>query len=311
MDFITGLHGSLATVLICALLFIDEAGVPLPFAPNEVLLVIAGLLIASGSLPWFIIYPLAVIAILLGCLTGFSWARAVGPDQLRTIASRLQALRAYDRARARMSHADVRAVAVARCLPGIRVYATLIAGASEMPRKTFMRAAIPAAIVWTAVLLTAGTAVGVPAVAFFGQIEKLAISGGILVLLGIVAYRAARRAPRRWPSGEVFSGIAPWHRVVLAIALDASVVAVVAAGFDRITRSFLQFRIHSILFTQELDSLLILTAVAISYLVGSRRQRRGETAGERLFAVSYVRPRRLSPEGSPKSRSTGAEPSPK
>ena len=48
MSFLEGLHGTVAAVLICTLLLVDEAGVPLPFAPSEVLLLLTGVLIG----PW-------------------------------------------------------------------------------------------------------------------------------------------------------------------------------------------------------------------------------------------------------------------
>ena len=38
MTVLQGLHGLIAVLLLCTLLFIDEAGVPLPVAPNEALL---------------------------------------------------------------------------------------------------------------------------------------------------------------------------------------------------------------------------------------------------------------------------------
>jgi membrane protein DedA with SNARE-associated domain len=50
---LTGLHGTAALVLICVLLFAEEAGIPLPLVPGDALLITAGLLIVNGSLsPW-------------------------------------------------------------------------------------------------------------------------------------------------------------------------------------------------------------------------------------------------------------------
>jgi len=63
MTLLQGLHGTFAVVLICTLLFVDEAGLPLPIAPNEALLLLTGVLVASG------------IASILGLLIG----RAVLP----------------------------------------------------------------------------------------------------------------------------------------------------------------------------------------------------------------------------------------
>ncbi|PZR85712.1 MAG: hypothetical protein DLM67_25100, partial [Candidatus Nephthysia bennettiae] len=65
MGFIQGLHGTVALVLLCSLLFAEEAGVPLP-TPGELTLVAAGLLIATGGLDPWLFLPLAVAS----CLTG-------------------------------------------------------------------------------------------------------------------------------------------------------------------------------------------------------------------------------------------------
>ena len=62
MNLIVGVHGTVALVLLCAMLFIDEAGVPLPFAPNELLLIVAGLLISTHGLSAFLFFPLALTA---------------------------------------------------------------------------------------------------------------------------------------------------------------------------------------------------------------------------------------------------------
>jgi membrane protein DedA with SNARE-associated domain len=54
-----GLHGAVAIVLLCSLLFAEEVGAPLPI-PGELTLIAAGLLIAAGGLdPWLFV-PLAV-----------------------------------------------------------------------------------------------------------------------------------------------------------------------------------------------------------------------------------------------------------
>lgn len=287
MTFLTGLHGTIATLLICALLFIDEAGVPLPFAPNEFLLVVAGLLIAGGALSPLVFFPLALTAMVGGLLTGFGWARAIGPAQLRTLATKLRATRAYDHATARMRTTNERQVAVTRLIPGIRVYATLAAGAAGVDRMVFLRGAIPSLALWLTAVTGLGYVVGLPAVRFLTEIERVAISGGILVILGLLAYRAARTSPRDGRGVGPFTGARMPLRLGLAVAADAGVVACIAAGFDRITRFFLHLPIP----TGKVDTAIVLTAIAVSYVVAARTGSRGETAGERLFDVSYVHPR--------------------
>jgi membrane protein DedA with SNARE-associated domain len=49
VSFLQGLHGAVALALLTGLLFAEEAGVPLPFAPGELTLLVAGLLIVSGA----------------------------------------------------------------------------------------------------------------------------------------------------------------------------------------------------------------------------------------------------------------------
>ncbi|MHB8719107.1 MAG: DedA family protein [Candidatus Dormibacteria bacterium] len=304
MDFLTGLHGSIATLLICVLLLVDEAGVPLPFIPNEVLLIVAGLLIASGAVNPLIFYPLAVLALLGGSLTGYSWARRVGPRRLRRVAEVLRAVRAFDRARERVEGASPRHLAVARVLPGIRTYATLCAGAFGVPPTTFWRANVPAILAWVGLLTAVGYTVGVPAEHVLSAVEttvfNFALSGGLLVLLGFLAYRAARRAPdpRREPELGPFHGIRRRDRYVLAVLVDAGIVAVVLAGVDRITRGILNLRV-TITAEGRYDVILIVLGIAVAYLVVSRRSATGETAGERLFDVTYVHERRPAPAPGP------------
>ena len=44
-------------VVVCVLLFAEEAGVPIPVAPGEAVLLGAGLLIASGAVPYWLAMP--------------------------------------------------------------------------------------------------------------------------------------------------------------------------------------------------------------------------------------------------------------
>jgi membrane-associated protein len=300
VDFLTGLHGAVATVLICVLLFIDEAGVPLPFMPNEVLLIVAGLLIAAGSLNPFIFYPFACVALFGGSFSGYSWAKQVGPKQLRRVAGMLRATKAYDRATRRLAKADARHLALSRVIPGIRVYATLCAGSAQVPVRTFWEANVPAILGWVALLTGIGFVVGVPAehllTAVEAQLFNFALSGALLVALGAVAYRAARNAPdpRRVPASGPFFGIATRDRYWLAFAVDAGIIATIVAGFDRITRAVLHFK-YQILPEGKYDVGAIVLAIALAYIVGSRLSPTGETAGERLFDISYVHRRPRTP----------------
>lgn len=288
MSFINGLHGTVAALLLAALLYVDELGVPMPFAPNEVLLLVAGLLIAGGALSPWLFLPLAVLAMAAGTLTGFTWARAVGSDRLRAFAARLGAAQTYDRAAARVRRASSFDIAVTRLIPGVRVYATLVAGAARVDSRTFFIGALPAIVIWAAFFTFIGVAVGVPAEHFLRDVEKLAVTGTLFVLLGAGSYLAVRRVPSvDHPTPSVLAQVPGRLRVVLALLVDLGIIATIVAGFDRVTLSALQ-QLHPAKLT---DVAVLVTGVIVLYVVATRRGP-GGTAGEGLFDVSYRRRRR-------------------
>lgn len=51
LAWIQGLEGLTLALVICGLLFLEEVGVPLPFAPGDLLLAIAGIAVAAGRVP--------------------------------------------------------------------------------------------------------------------------------------------------------------------------------------------------------------------------------------------------------------------
>jgi hypothetical protein len=161
-----------------------------------------------------------------------------------------------------------------------------------------MEGNIPAILVWTALMTGIGFIAGVPAEHFLTAVEaqlfNFALSGGLLVALGVVGYRSARRAyvPRRTAGSGPFVGIANRDRYWLAAAVDAGIIATIVAGFDRITRAILNLK-YQILPEGRYDVGVIILGIALAYIVVSRRSSTGETAGERLFDISYVHPRRV------------------
>ena len=296
MTFLTGLHGSVATLLICVLLYIDEAGVPLPLCPNELLLIGAGLLIASGAVPAVIFLPLALGAMSLGTFSGYKWADRIGAEHLQGIASKVGGGKLFNRTSVRMRNVSTRGIFVTRLIPGVRPYATLIAGATHVPLRRFMAASVAAIVPWMLVMTALGFFIGVPAEHFISTVEKsainLAMSGGLLILLGVIAYRAATRVTTHghYERLDTFKTLANRDRFWLAALVDFGVIATVTAGVDRITRS-IGIQIHSPFGPANggfIDVLTIVTAIALFYLLLSRHSAQGITAGERIFDITYI-----------------------
>jgi membrane protein DedA with SNARE-associated domain len=78
MSLLGAFHGALATAVLCLLLFTEETGVPLPLAPGDLVLIAAGILIASHRLSPCAFVPAAIVSPTLGGLVGYSWARLLG-----------------------------------------------------------------------------------------------------------------------------------------------------------------------------------------------------------------------------------------
>lgn len=280
MSFILGLHGVLAIVLLCTLLFVEEVGVPLP-VPGELTLLAAGLLIATGGLdPWLFV-PLSIASCFAGSLTGYSWARLVGVHGLRAAATRFHQTKRLDKVTARLQKAGPREIALSRLVPGLRVYTTLAAGAGGVERQTFLLGIAPATVLWVIAFLVVGVVVGAPAERFFGQLEGLVIQGGVLMLIGIGSYLGIRRVPEH--SIAASAHISPKLRAVLAAGIDMAMIGAVVAGVLAIVRPLTPVGELA----GWLDIVVVLAVIAGFYSVATRAGRR-PTAGEKLLDASYL-----------------------
>ena len=285
LNFLAGLHGAVALALLGGLLFTEEAGVPLPFAPGELTLLAAGLLIAAGGLDPYIFIPLALLACIAGSLVGYTWARAVGDRGLQALARRIHQQRALERVSGRIRSAGWGGVAVSRLIPGLRIYTTLVAGALRVRRSTFFLGIVPATVIWIAVYVALGVLVGVPIEHFFTAVQKLAIQGAILVVMGVGCYFLIRRTPAS--SGAGLVRVPRPVRVVIAAVLDIGVVASVTTGLLALGR-LLGFGLQA----GWVDPVVALLVVAGFYVVIARRSS-GATVGEALLQTSYATGQRL------------------
>lgn len=281
MGFITGLHGAVALVLLCALLFVEEAGVPLPFAPGELTLLVGGLLITTGGLNPYVFVPLAFVACSGGAMVGFSWAQVVGERGLSNLASRLHQQKALSRVLGRIRSAGALDVALSRLIPGLRIYTTLVAGALGVRREDFALGMVPSTAAWVVVWVVLGAAVGIPVEHFFTRIAGLAVQGAILVVIGLGGYLAIRRAPTGQRESLVHLPV--WGRTVLAVAVDLGVVASILTGLTAIVRRFS----GAGLIASWADAAVVVAAIAASYLFVTRRGA-GATVGEALLRTVYL-----------------------
>jgi membrane protein DedA with SNARE-associated domain len=285
VSFLTGLHGGVALLLFCSLLFAEEAGVPLPFAPGEAVLIAAGILIANGALvPWLFI-PLACLSVLGGTLTGYVWARAIGSDAIYALAGRVGATKSLERVSGRVRDARPYAISVSRLIPGLRVYTTLVAGAVGVNLRTFFEGVTPAVIVWVIFFTLLGALVGLPAEHVLGQVGRLALDGAVLLVIAVAASLALLRVRRaRIPANDLMQ-TPRFERVLLALAIDAGIVASLVSGAASLLRATLGLGAQDDFIDAILVALVVL-ATALLYMLISRRGF-GGTGGEAILNIRY------------------------
>ena len=91
ISWVQGLEGTTLTVVICALMFIEEVGVPLPFAPGDLVLAIGGIAIAGGRVNAALFVGAVSISILSGAILGREIFALLGWERLMRVARPLHA----------------------------------------------------------------------------------------------------------------------------------------------------------------------------------------------------------------------------
>lgn len=219
MQELTESAGPIATAIICLLIFAEEAGVPLPMFPGDLLLITAGVMVAAGQISPWLFLPCALLSGVAGAMLGYTWTRHVGQAGLQRVADRLRVRRHVDAAAGRLRSSGATGVVVGRLvIPGTRVYTTLVAGAVGMRPLTFLRGLFPSTLLWVLAFTGLGWLVGYPAVRYLHQLQWL-----LFVLLGQLALLAATVAVLRYvrtPRRDSLAGPTA-VRTIFAGSLDA------------------------------------------------------------------------------------------
>ncbi len=196
MAWFQGLDGTTLVVAISVLMFIEETGVPLPFAPGDLVLAIAGIAVAGGRVNPVLLVVAVSISITVGAIIGRAAAELLGWDRLMRIAQPLHARGALERAAGLLQRGGWRTVFTARLIPGLRVYTTQVAGVSRVPFRTFVAGLLPANAVYIAAFVGLGAAFGRPILAFI-QLAEHQFLLALLILIPVVGAFLLTRAPAR------------------------------------------------------------------------------------------------------------------
>lgn len=157
----THLINTFGLIGMMAILF-AECGLLLGFfLPGDSLLFTAGLLVAGGLVAplWVLLVALPVAAV-LGNLMGWWIGRTAGPAVFDRSDSRFFKARHVERARTFFDRNGARTVVLARFVPVVRTFATVMAGAARMDFRRFALYSVIGGIAWTVGVTLLGFSLG-------------------------------------------------------------------------------------------------------------------------------------------------------
>jgi membrane protein DedA with SNARE-associated domain len=203
-----GLSGYPLVGVICGLIVLEEVGVPMPMAPGDLLLVLAGVSIAAGHVNPLVAVPAVYISALLGAVGGREIFLRIGSAALPRIASLLHAGDRIDRLAASLRRGGAGAVFLGRITPGMRINTTYASGLVALRRRTFLAGLVPAIAVYDLVFISLGAWFGRSALTtievYTHEPVVLLLVVLIVVALGLAAHVLVRynrgrrrRRPRR------------------------------------------------------------------------------------------------------------------
>jgi membrane-associated protein len=165
------------------------------FLPGDSLLFTAGLLVAGGLVaPLWVLLVLLPIAAVAGNLVGWWIGRTAGPAVFDRPDSRLFKARHVERAQSFFDRNGGRTIFLARFVPVVRTFATVMAGAARMDFRKFAIYSAIGGLVWTIGVTVLGFWLG--HVAVVRNHVEFFVLGVVVLSLVPVAVEAVRNRRR-------------------------------------------------------------------------------------------------------------------
>jgi membrane-associated protein len=189
-----------------ALIIFAECGLLLGFfLPGDSLLFTAGLFVATGAIdtPLWVVCLILVVAAFVGNVTGYWIGRTAGPAIFDKPKSRLFKPEHVEKTQGFFDKYGNRAIVMARFVPIVRTFITVMAGVGRMEAKRYFTYSLIGGVAWAAGVTVLGY--------FLGQFEvvrdNIEIMLILIVLISvlpiIVEVVRARREKSRTPVTDV------------------------------------------------------------------------------------------------------------
>ncbi len=165
-----GLDPAVVVLAICGLLFVEECGVPLPFAPGDLVLMLGGIAIATQGVNPVLFVVAASLASIAGALVAREILKRAGAPALMKVAARLHVQGPIDRASRLLRHSGWLGVLAGRL----------------MPRRTFLAGLLPAVVIYVGLFTGLGIVIGPTAIAAVEHLQGLLVAGAVVVIVALL-----------------------------------------------------------------------------------------------------------------------------
>ncbi len=153
---------------VCLLIIFVECGLFFPFLPGDALLFALGIFIATGEIDVFPGSRLVEMGLALLCLTAAAWAgNVVGYEIGRGLGTRIGRRdgriikrKHLDKTQAFFDEHGKKALVIGRFLAFVRTYVTVVAGITQMERRTFYAWSLIGGVLWTSSITLVGYFLG-------------------------------------------------------------------------------------------------------------------------------------------------------
>lgn len=157
------------------------------FFPGDSLLFLTGMLLATGAIdaPLWLALAMLYTAAVVGNIVGYHIGASIGPRLFKNPDSKLLRPEYIEKTQHFFDKYGTRAIVLARFVPIVRTLITALAGAANMPARTFYLYSAIGAVVWVIGVVSLGYALG--EVEFVAQnVEEILLSFVVLSVLPIV-----------------------------------------------------------------------------------------------------------------------------
>ncbi len=203
MELIRHLDGVEAYLLICSLVFVEEAGIPLPFLPGDLILLAAGYLAAVHSTRLAVFLPLGWGSAVAGALLCYAASRHLGRRAVLRLGQRVHLTpQRLQRAEDWLARRGATAIFVARVLPGTRINASIAAGCLRLPLRTFVLGVLPSTVVWLGGFTVLGYLLGDRVTPYLPWFDRaVGVAATVVALVVLALWWRRRRRGRGLASG--------------------------------------------------------------------------------------------------------------